>query len=160
MPSSAGDFQFAFTYLLAFSAIPAFLVGLVNAKFRHRTALFVWIVPVAVLGYKFVTFPTSLFQSHFQTAFHHYFGGNFLIPEYHSYRELFESFVSNPDMQRGIDQEQITAPAYAGIAYSFAAWIGMRMGLRLHGLGSLVARQPPIDQISQREAKGERPSTS
>jgi len=146
MPSTDGDFQFGFTHLLAFSSVPAFLLGLINAQYRHKGALLVWTVPVIVLGYKFATFPTSLFQPHFQAAFHHYFGGNFLIPEYHSYRELFEIAGANPDMQRGMDQHQITAPAYAGMAYSFAAWIGIRVRLQIPGLESLIAKQTPSDQ--------------
>jgi hypothetical protein len=74
---------------------------------------------------KFATFPTSLFEPHFQAAVRHYSGGNFLIPEYHSYPELLEIAGANSDMQRGMDQKQITAPAYAGMAYSLAVWIGM-----------------------------------
>lgn len=145
MRSEAGDFQFAYSHVLVLSFVPGFLFGLMTANFRHRVAWFVWIVPVAVLGYKVATFPTPIFQSHLGLAFQHYFGGGFLIPEYHSYRELFQIAGTNPDMLRGLDQMQITAPAYAAVAYSLASWISMHFNLRVPGVGSLVVKHCPID---------------
>ncbi len=83
-PTSSGRFEFLFSHILAFSFIPTFLFGMINAKFKHKAAQFVWFVPAAILAYEFATFPTtSVFQSHFPAAFHQYFGGGFLIPEYH-----------------------------------------------------------------------------
>jgi hypothetical protein len=128
-PHSSGRFAFFFSHLLAFSFIPAFLSGLVNARFNHRAAQFVWLVPAVILAYKFVTFPAaSVFQSQFSAAFHQYFGGDFLIPEAHNFQELF-SLGSNADEWRGMAQLQFTAPFYAGVAYSVAAWIGLRTQL-------------------------------
>jgi hypothetical protein len=55
--------------MLAFSFVPAFGVGLINAKFKHRVAQFVWLVPTAILAYKFLAFPApSVFHSQFFTA--------------------------------------------------------------------------------------------
>jgi hypothetical protein len=128
-PTSSGRFEFFFSHILAFSFIPAFLSGLINARFKHKAARFVWLVPAIILAYKFVTFPApSVFQSQFSAAFHQYFGGDFLIPESHNFQELF-SFGSNADEMRGMAQHQFTAPFYAGVAYSVAAWIGLRTEL-------------------------------
>lgn len=64
-------FEFAFSHLFAFTFFPALTVGFMYSEwFRHRVALFVWIVPVVVLAYKFATFPSSLFQNHLAVAFH------------------------------------------------------------------------------------------
>lgn len=63
------SFEFLYTHLLFFSFVPAFLTGLVNARFKHRVAEFVWIIPSLVLLYKLVTFPamgsvgTNLFMA-------------------------------------------------------------------------------------------------
>lgn len=128
-PTPSGRFEFFFSHILVFSFIPAFLSGLVNARFRHKAAQFVWLVPAVILAYKFATFPApSVFQSQFSAAFHQYFGGGFLIPESHNFQELF-SYGSNADEMRGMAQQQFTAPFYAGIAYSVAAWIGRRTEL-------------------------------
>jgi len=128
--SPSGRFQFFFSHLLAFSFIPAFISGLANARFRHRVAEFVWLVPTVVLAYKFVTFPAqSVFQSQFSAAFHQYFGGGFIIPDASNFHDLF-AFSANYDMMRGMAQHQFTAPFYAGIGYSLAAWVTRRTGLR------------------------------
>lgn len=131
-PVSSGRFEFGFSHLLAFSFIPAFLTGLVNAKFKHRAAHFVWSVPTAILAYKFITFPvttsvlqsqSSVLQRHLSFAFHQFFSGGFHIPEFYNVKELWSITSSNPDMARGLAQLDFTAPFYAGVAYSIAAWI-------------------------------------
>src|ERR1017187_6955628 len=40
---------------------------------------------LVILIYKFCVFPTTAFENHFPAAFHEYFGGGFLIEEFHSY---------------------------------------------------------------------------
>ena len=128
-PTSSGRFEFLFSHILAFSFVPTFLFGMINAKFKHKAAQFVWFVPAAILAYEFATFPTtSVFQSHFPAAFHQYFGGGFLIPEYHDWHE-FWSIAGSYDMTRGMAQLKFTAPFYAGVGYSLAAWIGRRTDL-------------------------------
>ena len=129
-PTASGSFEFLFSHILAFSFIPAFLSGLVNARFKHRAAQFVWLVPAVILAYKFATFPaSSVLQSQFPAAFHQYFGGRFLIPEFRNWHELFSIAGSNSDMTRGMAQLQFTAPFYGAIGYSVAAWIGRRTEL-------------------------------
>ncbi len=128
-PTSSGRFEFFFSHIFAFSFIPAFLSGLVNARFKHKAAQFVWLVPAAILVFKFATFPApSVFQSQFSAAFHQYFGSGFVIPESRDFQDLF-STASNPDMWRGMAQHQFTAPFYAGVAYSAAAWIALKIEL-------------------------------
>ena len=134
MPTtSSSDFEFVFSHLFAFSFVPAFLVALGIARFRTKVAQFVWIVPTVILAYKLITFsspPTSvLFQGQSSSAFHQYFGGDFLIPEYHDWHEFWEIVASNPDMTRGLAQHTFTAPFYAGLGYSLAAWICVRTQL-------------------------------
>jgi len=129
-PTSSGSFEFFFSHVLAFSFIPAFLSGSVNARFRHKAAQFVWLVPALILAYKFATFsPPSVLQSQFPAAFHQYFGGGFVIPEFRDWHEFWSIVGSNSDMTRGMAQLQFTAPFYAGVGYSVAAWIGRRTEL-------------------------------
>lgn len=122
------SFEFLFTHLLFFSFVPSFVTGLLNARFNHRVAEFVWTVPTVVLLYKLITFPHTpsvLAQTSSWPALHEYFGGGFLISEFHNWSQFAQLF-SNPDMVRGMTQRTFTAPFYGGIAYSLAALIGGR----------------------------------
>ena len=129
-PTSSGSLEFLFSHIIVFSFIPAFLAGLMNARFKQRVAQFVWLVPALILGYKFATFPaSSVLQSQFSAAFHQYFGGGFLIPEFRDWSDFWSVAGSNPDMARGMAQLETSAPFYAGVGYSVAAWIGCRTDL-------------------------------
>ena len=99
----------------------AFLV-----RFRRKAAQFVWVVPALILVYEFVTFPESVFQSRFAAAFHQYFDRDFVIPEFRSWQGFATLISSNHDMTRGMAQLRFTAPCYAGVAYSLAAWLSRR----------------------------------
>jgi hypothetical protein len=102
----------------------------VNARFKHSVAQFVWLVPTVVLVYKFMTFPSpSVLQNQFHLAFHQYFGDGFLIPEFRNWHDFWTVVRTNPDMIREKTQLDFTAPFYAGIGYSLAAWIGHRTNL-------------------------------
>ena len=128
--TSSSQFEFLFSHLLAFSFVPAFLAGLINARFKHKVAQFVWLVPAVILAYKLATCPaSSVFQSRLSAAFHQYFGGGFLIREFRDWHDLWSIVDSNPDMTRGMAQMTFTAPFYAGVGYSVAAWIGRRTDL-------------------------------
>jgi hypothetical protein len=98
MPSEESRFAFAFNYLWFFSLLCGLCAGIVATKYNHRAAWWVWVVPLLILAFKFATFPSSLFEGHFAPAFHHYIAGGFLIPEFHSYREMFAGF--NADYTR------------------------------------------------------------
>lgn len=128
--TSSSQFEFLFSHLLMFSFVPAFLAGLINSRFKHRVAQFVWLVPTAILAYKLATFSApSVFQSQLSAAFHQYFGGGFLIGEFRNWHDFWSIMGSNSDMTRGMAQMTFTAPFYAGVGYSVAAWIGRRTEL-------------------------------
>ncbi len=130
--TSSSVWEFQFSHVFMFSFIPALIAGTVNARFKHKAALLVWIVPTAVLVYKLATFSSPhsvLYSSPSSPVWHYYFGGDFLIPQFHSWREFWDAAGSNPDMARGMAQLTFTAPFYAGLAYSLAAWISMWLDL-------------------------------
>lgn len=138
-PPTVSRFEFAFSHLFALSFYPALLVGFIHSEwFRHRVAIFVWIVPATILAYKFVTFPTSLFQNHFVAAFHEYFAGGFAIPEWDTWEEFFRFVVPNADFIRGMHQHHYTAPLYAAVGY------GVGTSLAIH------IRIPKLDGAFQR----------
>jgi hypothetical protein len=130
-PPTTSGFQFLFSHLQAFSFIPAFLLAfIVMQRLRHRAALFVWTVPSALLIYKLVTFPVeSIFEARWKAAVVHYFGSSFHIEEFHSWKQLFELAVGNPDMARGMEQLHVTAPFYAAVGYSLGALISLSIHL-------------------------------
>jgi hypothetical protein len=118
--------QFAFSHLFLFSFLPAMLIAFIYSLwFPHRVALFVWIVPVVILAYKIVVFPASTLEDHWAAAFHQYFGGEFIIGEFHNYQELFQLYGSS-DVARGMQQLNFTAPVYAAVGYGLGAWVGIR----------------------------------
>jgi len=129
-PPSSSRLEFFYSHLLAFSLIPAFVSGLANARFKHKAAEYVWLFPGLILAYKVMTFPTSSVLQGGFPAFHEYFGGGFMIPEFRDYRDIWSIVSSNPDVRRGMTQMLYTAPFYAGVGYSVAAWIGR--GTELH----------------------------
>ena len=129
--NSSSQFEFLYSHLLAFSFIPAFLLGLTNVRLKHKVAEFVWVVPAVVLAYKLATFSaaTSVLVNQSSSAFHQYFGGGFLIPEYRDWHDFWAIVGSNSDMTRGMAQLRFTAPFYAGVGYSLGAWISLRKAL-------------------------------
>ena len=135
MPTDSSSFQFLFSHIFEFSFVPALIAGSTNAGFKHKAAQYVWLVPAGVLAYEFVTYPTpprsvlesapSVFPT-FSAAFHQYFGGGFLIGEYRDWHDFLRLVSSNPDITRGMTQLKFTAPFYASVGYSLAAWIAPR----------------------------------
>lgn len=124
----SSHFEFLFSHLMLLTFIPAFVAGVVNGKFRHRVAEYVWLPPALILAFKIATFPKTgsvLFPSHSFPALHEYFGGDFMIPGATSWQEFWMAAGSS-DMARGMAQLQFTAPVYAGIAYSLAVWLCFR----------------------------------
>jgi hypothetical protein len=116
--------QFLMSNLLAFSFLPAFFASfLINIRLRHRVACFVWIVPVSILAYNFLfrsatIYPTIPLESELRPALHHWFGGGFNINSRESYMH---------DFYRVYSQFRVTAPAYAGLAYSGGAWLAIKI---------------------------------
>jgi hypothetical protein len=131
-PTSASPLEFLFSHLLLLSFVPGFFAGLLSSRIMPKYAQLVWIVPTALLAYKLTTFhgPVwGLSGGQSWPALHHFFGGGFLIPEYRDWHEFWEFAGSNPDVSRGMAQLNFTAPFYAGLAYSLAAWLQQRTGL-------------------------------
>jgi len=120
-------FGLLFSHLLAFSAIPAFLAGVViNAKLMHGVARFTWIAPTAlfVLAFLFKApgiYPTMLWQSDFGLALHHFFGA-IPLEGLAGARGNFANWIG---FFQAYSQLRFTAPLYAGIAYSVGAALGM-----------------------------------
>jgi hypothetical protein len=124
LPTSLSSFAFLFSHIFVFSFVPAFVAGLVMARFRPKAAQTVWLIPTVILAYKLVSYRAGIsILSHSWPAFHHYFGGDFLIPEFYDWHQFWSMVGSSSDMTRGIAQLTFTAPFYAGVGYSLAAWI-------------------------------------
>jgi hypothetical protein len=162
MPSNDSRFGFSFNHILLCSVLCGFLSGVLLARYNQGAAWLVWIVPAGILAYRFATFPSTLFENHFAVAFHHYFAGGFLIPEFHSYREMFQGW--NSELARGIDQLLFAAPVYVGVAYGAAGWTCARLGIRPPGLEALFAAGLPFDlrrsRDIQADSEGENGTTS
>ena len=130
-PTSSAPLEFLFSHLFAFSFFPALLAGAANAKFRHGSAEWVWLIPAVILIYKLVTFSSAtsvLAHNASWPAFHHYFSGNFSIPRPRAtdWKDFWILMARNNDATRGVDQLNFTAPFYAAVAYSAATWIAVR----------------------------------
>lgn len=145
-PTSSSSFQFLFSHIFEFSFVPAAIAGLANAKWKHKAAQYVWLVPAVILAYELVTFPrparsvldsTSSNSSYVSAVFHQYFGGGFMISDYHDLAEFVRMVRLNPDMMRGMTQLEVTAPFYAGVGYCLAAWCVLRFDFSQR-LGELV----------------------
>ena len=120
-PTPRQEMQFIISHLISFSVIPAFVVGLlINAKFRHKAAEYIWIIPVVLLAYEFFfhgpgIYPTMLGDSDFPRALHYFFGGG--LPT--------DLTSVDADLSRVFIQIWFTMPVYGAIAYSVGAFLGM-----------------------------------
>ncbi len=88
--------------------VTATLLGwLVSRQLRHRSMLWVWVLPFGILCWAFVALPTITALS-FQARLSHFFGWG-CLPENHC-----------------ADQASVTAPFYTALAYSLGAWSGRK----------------------------------
>src|SRR5689334_19405296 len=75
--------QLLYAHVFLFSVVPAFFIALfLNRPLRHRSAVYVWIIPTVVFGYEFIfasptVYPTMIFQSDFASAFRMWVGDGF-----------------------------------------------------------------------------------
>ncbi len=131
--TSSSGLGLLFSHLFAFAFVPAFIAGLVNAKFKHKAAEFVWIVPAVVLVYELIAFQgtSSVLDQNRFLAFYYYFGSTFLLPDSHGWgsKTYWDAVRTSSDVVRALAQMKFTAPFYAGIAYSLASWLGIRTEL-------------------------------
>ncbi len=127
--SAGNDYQFVFSHLLLLCAISGFLGGLLNARFRHWIALYVWIPPTIILAVTIVLhFPEVLFEHQFGPAFQFYFGSHFNIPQFQTYDDILK-MGNTVDLIRSVMQLRTTAPFYTSVAYSLAAWLSMQSSI-------------------------------
>jgi hypothetical protein len=99
-----------------------FLGWVFGRNLWHRSMVWVWVLPLAILCYAFVTLPTlnpDLIPPAFQAGrgesrFSHYFGWG-CGPWNHC-----------------IDQVTITLPFYTALAYSLGAWLGAKIFRRVN----------------------------
>lgn len=133
IPSSASSAELLFSHLFTFSFVPAFVLGFSAAKFEHRAAEFVWTVPAVILAYQLLTFSNTtsvLLQSASSPALHYYFAAAPAATDAHEF-----IWRSNPAaIPQALSQFRYTAPFYAGVTYSLASWIGIRLGRLAHPL--------------------------
>jgi hypothetical protein len=129
-------YQFVFSHLLVLCVISGLLSGLLNARLRHRVALFVWVPPTIILVVTIVLhFPEVLFEHQFEPALQFYFGSHFNVPQFQTYNDILK-MGNTADLYRSIMQLRITAPFYTSVAYSLAAWLSMRSSIFLSPMGA------------------------
>jgi hypothetical protein len=102
------------------SIIPAFLAGYIAARRPDSVAPWAWGVPVLVLAYKMLRYhaPSSVLIGSSMSAFKYFFDIQTVMPT------MMNPTASDP--VRALAQLTITAPFYAGVAYSLGAWISKR----------------------------------
>jgi hypothetical protein len=128
LSTSSSRFEFLFSHVFILSFALAFAAGLINARFKHKAAWFVWLVPSAILAYKLITFPSvSVLSVQSHPVLHYYFAGGFHIPQFSNWQDFWTLVQKNPEMARGMAQLNYSAPFYAGVGYSTTAWIGQRL---------------------------------
>jgi hypothetical protein len=109
--------------------VPALIIGyLAYAMARDLSpaaTLWVWTVPAIVLVYRMLEFHTShsVLIGSSMSALRYYFDITRVMP-------TRQNFLAT-DPVRVLAQEFVTAPFYAGVAYSLGAWL-RRRGLRSH----------------------------
>lgn len=127
-------FEFLFNHIFLFSFLPLFVTGLLMARLNNKAALFVWTLPAAVLVLSLLSYSAkrSVFvpQTHILPAFHYYFGGGFVVPDFRTWEEFWSVVAPNADYVRGIIQLRTTGPFYAAVGYSLAVFVATRS--RLH----------------------------
>jgi hypothetical protein len=131
-PMSAG-IQLMYSHLFVMSFVPAATAGSLNARFRQRSAWWVWVVPTVLLVVVLMRYPHSLLDQSWPGI--SYYFGDVEVPEYSNFFEMGQRI--GPWMFRLLAQKNFTAPFYAGIGYSLAAWASMRW--RFYSLGQREA---------------------
>lgn len=95
------------------SILPALTAGWLNRRRRDSAATWAWAVPTLVLGYKMLQYRGSSSVLSAESAFAYFFNIQQSMPT------LASPTVSDP--VRVLAQMTITAPFYAGVAYSLGA---------------------------------------
>jgi len=95
--------------------VPAFLGGLIKERRTNSAAMLAWMIPTSVLIYKMLQYrsPTSVLAGNSMSAFRYFFDIQRTMP-------TFAQLLAG-DPVRLAQQLTVTAPFYAGIAYSLGA---------------------------------------
>ena len=137
-PMSAG-IQLMYSHLFVLSFVPAAVAGSLNARFRQRAACWVWILPALLLLIVVARFPHSVLDQSWPGI--SYYFGDVEVPEYSNFQEMWQRV--GPWLFRLLAQKNYTAPFYAGVGYSLAAWASMRW--RFYSLGQQEAENTSVD---------------
>jgi hypothetical protein len=108
--------QFFINHFIALSLIPAFVVALVlNLKFRHRPACWVWIPPLLILAVNFALI-TEFWDHDFAGGLHEFFVRYLQLGTFQAGNGAF-----GPAWGNLYEHIRVTMPALAGVAYSAGA---------------------------------------
>ncbi len=102
------------------SILPALAVGYVVARRPDSVATWAWGIPAVVLAYKMLQYqtPSAVFVGAPMSAFRYFFEIERVMPTMR--------YATPSDPVRVLAQMTITASFYAGVAYSFGAWVSKR----------------------------------
>lgn len=132
--------------------LPALLVGWAVAHKSPKLSTWAWLVPTLVILYKLLTFVDpniSVLSSGVQwKRFSYYFDIQRVAPTIRFTRHSFQ--LIGPDPARGLEQIDVVAPFYCGIAYSLGAFATKRMWLQR--IWESLSRKPEPDVIQPEEA--------
>lgn len=115
---NAGDWYLQHLELM--TIIPALVAGHVIARQRDSVATLAWAVPSLVLAYRMLLYPgpSSVLVAISRSAVRYFFEIEKVMPSMR--------YATGSDPVRVLAQMMITAPFYAGVAYSFGAWTAKR----------------------------------
>lgn len=134
---SGGDWYLQ--HLVAVTIIPAFLVGYLASHWKPTASVWGWVLPSILLAIAMLLYTPerSIITGNMNTKFSYFFDVQ------HSMPTARNPFISDP--KRVYFQMVLTAPFYAGIAYS---------------VGALLARKWPMPQLVRLKATCGRPSSA
>jgi hypothetical protein len=101
------------------SIVPALVAGYVLSRYFGRLAQYAWIVPTIVLAYKLLTFTepqVSVLAPHPSMRWEYFFVIQRTVPTFAL------DFGGVDPIRRAVEQINVVAPFYAGLAYSAGAF--------------------------------------
>ena len=102
------------------SIFPAVVAGYLVVRQPDSVAPWAWSIPAVVLAYKMLQYqpPSSVLVGTSMSAFRYFFEIERVMPTMR--------YATPSDPVRVLVQMTITAPFYAGVAYSLGAWVSKR----------------------------------
>ena len=108
-------------HLELISIVPGLVAGYLVARKPDSVATWAWGLPAAVLAYKMLQYqaPSSVLSgTTLMSAFKYYFEIERVMPTMR--------YATPSDPVRVLSQMTVTAPFYAGVAYSLGGWLSKR----------------------------------